>query len=578
MNARILAVANQKGGVGKTTTAINLATALAVAGQKQVLLVDLDPQANLTSGVGLKGQAPPDRTVYHAITADVADAHALRAADTRPSPEPDPGGPEPHRSRSRTGAACPSVKPGCARCSTRSATSFDYIFIDTPPSLGLLTLNALVAADAVLIPLNCEYFALEGLADLVATLRRVRASLNPALDIAGVLMTMYDERTNLGQQVARDIRAFFQDRVYTTVIPRNIRLGEAPSHGVPAARLRCASRAAPRPTSRWRAKCSAAKARRPRSRSSNMAEKRPALGRGLSALIPDAPPAPPASVERSLDVDIDLLRPNKFQPRTHMDDARIEDLSRSIKSNGVIQPIVVRQTDSGYEIVAGERRWRASQRAGLLKVPVVVRDIPEERLLAAALIENIQREDLNPIEEAQAYRRLADEFSAHAGANRRMRSARIARQSRTTCDCSSCPRRSAITSRRDAVDGPCPRAARPAGRSRAAAPRQGHRRRDALGARDRGTGQAPIDPPPAKPETQKDVHTRAAEERLRFSLGTRVRIIRKGKGGRIEDRFRGRERAASHLRTADRKGIRRVDEETDRVFALRRLSEQTRRW
>ena len=111
---------------------------------------------------------------------------------------------------------------------------FDYIFIDTPPSLGLLTLNALVAADAVLIPLNCEYFALEGLADLVATLRRVRAALNPALDIAGVLLTMYDERTNLGQQVARDIRAFFQDGSSTRVIPRNIRLGEAPSHGMPA--------------------------------------------------------------------------------------------------------------------------------------------------------------------------------------------------------------------------------------------------------------------------------------------------------------------------------------------------------
>jgi chromosome partitioning protein len=111
---------------------------------------------------------------------------------------------------------------------------FDFILIDTPPSLGLLTLNALVAADAVLIPLNCEYFALEGLADLVATLRRVRTALNPRLDIAGVLMTMYDERTNLGQQVARDIREFFQDRVYATVIPRNIRLGEAPSHGLPA--------------------------------------------------------------------------------------------------------------------------------------------------------------------------------------------------------------------------------------------------------------------------------------------------------------------------------------------------------
>src|SRR5215218_2698558 len=142
-----------------------------------------------------------------------------------------------------------------------------------------------------------------------------------------------------------------------------------------------------------------------------MVEKRRALGRGLSALIPDSPaPAAPPAADRSLEIDTDLLRPNKFQPRTHMDDARIDELSRSIQANGIIQPIVVRSVDQGYEIIAGERRWRAAQRAGLLKVPVVVRDIPEDRLLAVALIENIQREDLNPIEEAMAYRRLADEF------------------------------------------------------------------------------------------------------------------------------------------------------------------------
>src|SRR6476469_4613971 len=143
-----------------------------------------------------------------------------------------------------------------------------------------------------------------------------------------------------------------------------------------------------------------------------MADKRPALGRGLSALIPDtpAPVSGSASSDRSLEIDSDLLRPNKFQPRTQMDDERIEDLARSIRSNGIIQPIVVRKVDNGYEIIAGERRWRAAQRAGLLKVPVVVRDIPEDRLLAVALIENIQREDLNPIEEAVAYRRLGDEF------------------------------------------------------------------------------------------------------------------------------------------------------------------------
>ena len=141
-----------------------------------------------------------------------------------------------------------------------------------------------------------------------------------------------------------------------------------------------------------------------------MAEKRPALGRGLSALIPDSPVAPAPPQERGLEIDTDLLRPNKFQPRTQMDEERIDDLARSIKSNGIIQPIVVRRTGADYEIVAGERRWRAAQRAGLLKVPVIVRDVPDDRLLPVALIENIQREDLNPIEEAVAYRRLVDEF------------------------------------------------------------------------------------------------------------------------------------------------------------------------
>jgi len=233
MSARILAVANQKGGVGKTTTAINLATALAVSAQQRVLLVDMDPQANLTSGVGLKGQAAPAGTIYHALTGEVEDPAALIISTAVPQLSLVPA------DRNLTGAevelvSLPDREKRMQAVVQGLRDRFDYIFIDTPPSLGLLTLNALVAADAVLIPLNCEYFALEGLADLVATLRRVRAALNPSLDIAGVLLTMYDERTNLGQQVARDIRAFFQDRVYTTVIPRNIRLGEAPSHGVPA--------------------------------------------------------------------------------------------------------------------------------------------------------------------------------------------------------------------------------------------------------------------------------------------------------------------------------------------------------
>jgi len=231
--ARVVAVANQKGGVGKTTTAINLAASLALADQR-ILLVDVDPQANLTSGVGQKGKAADAGTIYEALTASdpVTDARPFIVATTVDRMDLIPA------DRNLTGAEIELV--ALSRREERLRTlvesvrgAYDYIFVDCPPSLGLLTLNALVAADAVLIPLHCEYFALEGLADLVGTLKRVRAAYNPALDIEGVLLTMFDERTNLGQQVATDVRGFFKEKVFRTVIPRNVRLGEAPSHGMP---------------------------------------------------------------------------------------------------------------------------------------------------------------------------------------------------------------------------------------------------------------------------------------------------------------------------------------------------------
>ena len=266
-----------------------------------------------------------------------------------------------------------------------------------------------------------------------------------------------------------------------------------------------------------------------------MADKRPALGRGLSALIPDA--TGPALDDRSLDVDSDLLRPNKFQPRTTMDEAKIDELARSIRANGIIQPIIVRRVEGGYEIVAGERRWRASQRAGLLKVPVVVRDIPEERLLAAALIENIQREDLNPIEEAHAYRRLADEYQ--------LTQEQIA--DAVGKDRSSIANYLRLLKLPQEVRASVGSGALSMGHARAllALPDEASQLRlfrevvtKTLSVRETEAFVKKATAPPAgKAAVEKDVHTRAAEERLRFALGTRVRIARGRKGGRIEIDF-----------------------------------------
>ena len=279
-----------------------------------------------------------------------------------------------------------------------------------------------------------------------------------------------------------------------------------------------------------------------------MAEKRKALGRGLSALIPDVPgSAAPSASSGSVaapahEVDLDLLQPNRDQPRTTVDDAKLDELAQSIRSHGVIQPIVVTQKtggERGFEIVAGERRWRAAQRAGLLRVPVVVREVPQTKRLEMALIENVQREDLNPIEEAAAYKRLADEFgltqveiAESVGKDR----ATVANYQRLL---GLPPEVRADIAAGHLTMG---HARALAGLSDGRAQRHVSReiRAQALSVREtealvRRIGTPKRAPPPADPEG--DVHTRAAEERLRLSLGTRVRIVRRGKSGRIEINF-----------------------------------------
>lgn len=226
---RIISIASQKGGVGKTTTAVNLGACLAQE-SRNVLIVDIDPQGNATSGLGINGNTQP-RTVYEAIIghAEISDCvvpTALSSLDMIAA------------GQSLSGAEVELVgmlarETRLKGCLGPLRERYDFIIVDCPPSLGLLTVNALTASDSVLIPLQCEYLALEGLTSLLSSIRLVQDHLNPGLRIEGVLLTMYDARLNLSQQVADEARKFFAERVYKTIIPRNVRLSEAPSFGKP---------------------------------------------------------------------------------------------------------------------------------------------------------------------------------------------------------------------------------------------------------------------------------------------------------------------------------------------------------
>lgn len=228
--ARVISIINQKGGVGKTTSAINLGASLAVA-ERQTLIIDFDPQGNASSGLGIDVSKNPDKTVYQALVGDCSFESTIVETEL-------PGLFVAPSDRNLSGAEVELVGAIAREHKLKKIIEsvrdkFHYILIDCPPSLGLLTINALTASDAYLVPMQCEYFSLEGLSQLTSTAELIRAALNPRLELEGILLTMFDARNNLAHQVSQEVKAHFGDKLFKTMIPRNVRLSEAPSHGKP---------------------------------------------------------------------------------------------------------------------------------------------------------------------------------------------------------------------------------------------------------------------------------------------------------------------------------------------------------
>src|SRR3569623_2058748 len=374
---RIIAITNQKGGVGKTTTSVNLAASLA-ATKRRVLLIDLDPQGNATMGSGIDKRTLTAST-YDVLVDERAIAEVAVAAGNS-------GFAIVPANDDLTGAEIallelPQRAQRLKRALQAVADQYDYVLIDCPPSLNMLTLNALVVAEGILIPKQCEYYALEGLTALMRTVDKIRATLNPALQVEGVLRTMFDPRNNLATEVSSQLVAHFGERVSRT---RGRSVAAHTGATILGGRRRTRSQ--------W---------------ITHMATKKRGLGRGLDALLGNIEPAQAGGMESTAaprdselrHLPVDLIRRGKYQPRIDMHTESLDDLAASIRAQGVVQPVVVTPAGKGeYEIIAGERRWRAAQLAGLQEIPAVVRDVADQAAMAMALIENIQRENLNPME------------------------------------------------------------------------------------------------------------------------------------------------------------------------------------
>ncbi len=234
MNKKIISVINQKGGVGKTTTVINLAAGLTMK-EKKILVIDLDPQGNATTGLGLSNTISSEQTIYNVLNGNKKISEVIQSTKFKNldliSSNVDLSGLEIETAGDSRRAF--KLKDELTAILNTSGSLYDYIIVDCPPSLSLLTIMALVASDALVVPLQTEFFALEGLTQLMKTIERIKSNLNPSLDIRGILLTMYDKRNKLSSEVEIEARSYFKDKVYSTAVPRNVRLSEAPSHGVP---------------------------------------------------------------------------------------------------------------------------------------------------------------------------------------------------------------------------------------------------------------------------------------------------------------------------------------------------------